>query len=214
MLYHRPNLPWPQCLVPRQWDNEHLQRRAVAAALHRAQTVQPLAAGLPAHPMERDGRHGRPKFRQLLFLDGGVPQFSNPPAIDRPGRRRHPARHHRIPSHSHRALPGRNYSLAPCGCAPESRPLHRFNRADWSSLPGRCLQQFFHACLWAYRYPANLLTSPGRSSRAGETRHPFQLVAVLRLRNPGRFPRTETARQSRRGAHSGPDDRIVLPRAL
>lgn len=173
MLYYRPNLPRSQCLVPWQWDAEHLQCGAVTAALHRTEAVQPLAAGVAAHPMERDGRDGRPKFRQILFVDGRVPQLSNLPAVDRAGRRRRPARHHRIPSHPPLALPGRRYALADCGRAPETGPLHRVDRTDRSSLPGRRLQQLLHARLRAYRYPANLLARRGRSDRLRETRYPF-----------------------------------------
>jgi hypothetical protein len=89
------------------------------------------------------------------------------------------------PVHPPLPLPGRSHALAHCGCATETRPLHRLDRTYRPSLPGGRLQQHYHARLRAYRYPSNLLARRGRSGRARETRHSFQLVAVLRLRNPG-----------------------------
>lgn len=150
MLHYRSNFPRPQCLVPWQWDDEHLQCRVITAALHRTKAVQPLAAGGPSHPMERDGCHGRPKFRHILFLDSRVPQFGDLPAINRPGRRRRSARHHRIPRNPPISLPGRSHAVAHCRCTTKTRPLHRFDRTHRPSLPGRRLQQLFHARLRAY----------------------------------------------------------------
>lgn len=164
MLHYRSNLPRSQCLVPWKWDDEHLQCRAIAAALHRTKAVQPLAAGGPTHPMERNGRHGRPKLRHILFLNSRVPQLSNLPAINRAGRRRRPARHHWIPRHPPSSLPGRSHAMAHCRCATETRPLHHLDRTHRPSLPGRGLQQFLRTRLRAYRYPHNLLARRERSN--------------------------------------------------
>jgi len=140
MLYHRPNLPRPQRLVPRQRDTEHLQRRSTAAALHRGKEVQPLAAGSPTHAMERNRRDGRPNLRRILCINSPVPLLSNLPAIDCPSRRRSPPRHNRIARHSPLPLPRRSHALADRRRAPEARPLNRLNRANRPALPGSYLQ--------------------------------------------------------------------------